>query len=297
MPQHTTSSDVSVIGLGAMGHALASTLLSRERQVTVYNRTPNKAAALRERGATVAEDARAAVAASPVVIVCVTGYDALYELLAPAELDGKTVVQLSTGTPREAREAERWMRERGALYLDGAILAVPAQIGTSESLILVSGSAEAHARSQALLGLTAGGVVHVGEQVVAAAALDFAVLSHLFGALLGFLHGARICEAEGIPVASLGRLLGDLRPAIAAMIEHEVSRVVAEDYAAPQSSLGMCAEAMAQIARHAEESAIDGELPAYMSRVFARGVAAGLGDHAIGGLMHVLRSTRAPASA
>ena len=40
-------------------------------------------------------------------------------------LRGKVLVQLSSGTPDEAREMESWARPRGIDYLDGAIMNYP----------------------------------------------------------------------------------------------------------------------------------------------------------------------------
>src|SRR4051812_28976021 len=97
-------SDVSVIGLGKMGAALASTLLQSGRSVTVWNRSADKAAALVEAGATLAPSVAAAVAASPVTVTCVKSHYTTAELLRPvgAVLAGKTIIDRSTGGAKEA---------------------------------------------------------------------------------------------------------------------------------------------------------------------------------------------------
>lgn len=64
-------SDVSIIGLGAMGSALARALLRGGQDVTVWNRTSAKAEPLVRDAATAAPDLVAAVAGSPVVVVAV----------------------------------------------------------------------------------------------------------------------------------------------------------------------------------------------------------------------------------
>ncbi|MCJ7780453.1 MAG: NAD(P)-binding domain-containing protein, partial [Acidimicrobiia bacterium] len=74
-------SDVTVIGLGAMGSALAATLIEKGHAVTVWNRTAAKAAPLVSAGAVQAATPRDAVAASPVTIVCVGGYADTREVL------------------------------------------------------------------------------------------------------------------------------------------------------------------------------------------------------------------------
>jgi 3-hydroxyisobutyrate dehydrogenase-like beta-hydroxyacid dehydrogenase len=50
-------------------------------------------------------------------------------------LASRMLVELSTGTPQDARDAEAWARERGADYLDGAIIATPSQIGRPDTPI------------------------------------------------------------------------------------------------------------------------------------------------------------------
>lgn len=45
---------VSVVGIGAMGQAIATTLLAAGRPVTVWNRSTGRAADLQTRGAVVA---------------------------------------------------------------------------------------------------------------------------------------------------------------------------------------------------------------------------------------------------
>jgi 3-hydroxyisobutyrate dehydrogenase-like beta-hydroxyacid dehydrogenase len=141
--QEITVSDVSVVGLGAMGSALAKVVLHDGHGVTVWNRTTAKAEPLGEAGATVAADLAAAVGASPVVLVCVDDYTVTRKLLAESDvraaLVDRVLVQLSTGRPQEARELEEWIRASGAEYLDGAILAYPDQVGSAEAVILVAG--------------------------------------------------------------------------------------------------------------------------------------------------------------
>ncbi len=103
---------VSIVGLGAMGAALARALLRSGYVVTVWNRTSSKCQPLADAGAVVATSVLEAVEASAVVIVCVLDYvasDALLRTPAVAgTLGGKLLVQLSTGTPHQARQEATW---------------------------------------------------------------------------------------------------------------------------------------------------------------------------------------------
>lgn len=99
-------SDVTVIGLGAMGSALATTLIEKGHVVTVWNRTAAKAAPLVAAGAVQAATPRDAVAASSVTIVCVGRYSDTEEVLNTTAdaLVGKALVQLTTGTSTQAED-------------------------------------------------------------------------------------------------------------------------------------------------------------------------------------------------
>ena len=98
-------SDVSIIGLGAMGSALAEALLKSGLSVTVWNRSPAKAEAFVTQGAVAAASVKEAVEASKLAIACLLVYDTVYEALEPAKdaLAGRTLVNLTNGTPAQAR--------------------------------------------------------------------------------------------------------------------------------------------------------------------------------------------------
>jgi 3-hydroxyisobutyrate dehydrogenase-like beta-hydroxyacid dehydrogenase len=74
-------SNISVIGLGAMGSALAHTLLGVAYSVTVWNRTTSKMQPLVTLGANGARNIVEAVRASPVILICVDNYSVTRSLL------------------------------------------------------------------------------------------------------------------------------------------------------------------------------------------------------------------------
>jgi hypothetical protein len=129
--------EVIVIGLGDMGKVLASTLLRQGYQVTVWNRTPAKAASLIQEGAVFIPEIAAAIATSPVIITCVTNYNNTRSILGREDvapvIAGKVLIELSSGTPQNARDGAAWARERSLDYIDGVILATPSQIGRPDT--------------------------------------------------------------------------------------------------------------------------------------------------------------------
>jgi 3-hydroxyisobutyrate dehydrogenase-like beta-hydroxyacid dehydrogenase len=149
-----TMTDVTVIGLGQMGFVLADLMLKAGRSVSLWNRSPDKAAALVMREAILAETPAAAIAASPVTLICVYDYDAARGILGREGVDealrGRLVVNLGTGSPEDARGAESAIARQGGRYLDGAIQAAPSQMGEAGTPILISGPAQVFAEAEPL---------------------------------------------------------------------------------------------------------------------------------------------------
>lgn len=93
---------VAVIGLGAMGFALAATILHSGAKVRVWNRTPAKSTTLRELGAIACATASEAISESDFVVVCVSDYPAWSSIVDKQDLGqaltNRTLIQLTTGT-------------------------------------------------------------------------------------------------------------------------------------------------------------------------------------------------------
>ncbi|WP_243723226.1 NAD(P)-binding domain-containing protein [Actinomadura sp. 7K507] len=184
---------VTVIGLGLMGQALAGAFLRGGHPTTVWNRTAAKADRPVAEGATLAASAGAAAAASPLVVVCVSDYGAVRELLGALDgvLDGRTVVNLTSGTSAQAREIAGEVARRGGTYLDGAIMAVPQGIGTADAAILYSGPRQVYDLHEPTLKTLAAGTAHLGGDHGLSALHEVAVLGLMWSVLNGFLQGRR----------------------------------------------------------------------------------------------------------
>jgi 3-hydroxyisobutyrate dehydrogenase-like beta-hydroxyacid dehydrogenase len=284
-------SDVSVIGIGMMGATLARLLLGDGLRVTVWNRTRAKADELVRDGAHWAPSADAAVRASPIAVVCVSDYAAANRILAStgSALAGRTLVQLTTGNPQEARDSEAWAHERGADHLDGAIQAAPSQMGRPDTMILVSGAQRALERSKRVLETFAGNVKYLGEDVGAASAMDLATLSYVYGAMLGFFHGARIAETEGFRVDDFGKLVAKISPTFGEFFAHEGAVIQSGNYQISESPLQISVDATERLARSAREAGINAEVPALAAELFRRAAAAGHAEREVAALIEVFR--------
>ncbi|KIQ31731.1 3-hydroxyisobutyrate dehydrogenase [Variovorax paradoxus] len=282
--------DVSLIGLGPMGMALARALQSKFT-LTVWNRTAERATPLLNQGTVLAPTALAAVQASPVVLVCVADYTASHAILAaPGVADalrGKVLVQLSTGTPQDARED--WAALSGVAYLDGALLATPGQIGRPDTPLFISGEERALTACRPVLEAIAGNIQYMGEPIGNAAACDLATLSCMFGAMSGFFHGVRICESEGLGVDAFSQMIGAISPVLGEMISAEGQAIHANRYGEPESSMATCAGSGRLFVKQAREAKLDASFPDFLMRLFERSLSAGFANERLAAMVKVLR--------
>ncbi|MDX0558965.1 NAD(P)-dependent oxidoreductase [Sinorhizobium medicae] len=201
-------SSISILGLGAMGTALAQTLLKNGHTVTIWNRTGRRAEPLAEAGAKIAESPAEAIAASELTILCVVDYPAARAVLTQAEgvLAGRDLLNLTNGTPGDAREFGAWLAAKGATYLDGGIMAIPPMIGEAGALILYSGSPALFERHRKTLDALAESR-HLGDEVSLASLYDLALLSGMHGLFSGFLHASALVTSAGGKAADFLPLL------------------------------------------------------------------------------------------
>ena len=281
--------DVTMIGLGAMGSALARAFIGAGHSVTIWNRTAARIKPLESLGATAAGSAADAAMASPVCVVCIDNYGNTRSLIEEAgmlkPLSGRTLVQLSTGTPAEARDLSSWLATHGVNVLDGAILPYPDGIGAEEAQILFAGSAELYRACKPTLDCLGGDLRHVSEEVGAAAVLDMALLTHQLSNYLGVWHGARACEAEGLGVDVFASMLPPDDPA--AQLAWRIHRA---DYDSPGATLEVWDAALDEIVDHARAAKINREIPELLSSLFRRALALGHGKHDIATVIEIMRA-------
>lgn len=284
---------VAVIGLGQMGTTLARLLMQAGMTVQVWNRTLAKAAALEGSGAVVASTPAQAVAAAEAVVMCVHDYQATREILSAngvqAALAGKLLVQLSTGSPQDARELAAVANDIGAGYLDGAIQVAPEQMGQPDTTILIAGSRAHHAQARELLAVFGGNVVYLGQDVAAAATMDLATLSYVYGASMGFFQGAALAQAEGLDVGLYADIVAAMSPSFAAFLRHEGGVISGGDFTISQSPLSISVEATRRIEGAMRDKGLRADLPASIATLLRDAQRAGYGNEEFAAVAKVLK--------
>ncbi|MEJ8651958.1 NAD(P)-binding domain-containing protein [Streptomyces sp. MS1.AVA.3] len=192
-------SAVTVIGLGPMGQAMTRTLLAAGHPVTVWNRTASRADGVVTDGATLAVTPNEAVEASDLVILSLTDYQAMYDVLdsATASLAGRTLVNLSSDTPDRTREAATWAAGHGATFLTGGVMVPAPMVGTEAAYIYYSGRnevMESHLATLTLLGTPK----HLGEDPGLAQLMYQAQVAVFLTTLSGLMHATAMLGTAGM---------------------------------------------------------------------------------------------------
>lgn len=289
---------VSVIGLGAMGTALAKALHADNHRVTVWNRTPSKCVALGEAGAQIAGSVAEAVDASQVVVVCVLDYAASDALLrtpdVAARLNGKTLIQLTTGTPQDAHDAAAWAQAHGVAYLDGTIEGYPKDIGTPDGAILYTGARSTFDALRPVLATLSGHAFFVGEEFGAAAVLDGAIIgSFSLIATLGFLYGAAMCEAEGVSLDTYLSIALARLPFIADNLRMAVPMIKKGDYSGSEAALDTWVVGIEKLVEYSRAIGTDSGFPQAALARLQKAIAMGHGQHELAAVFECFRKPSA----
>lgn len=275
-----------------MGAALAEALLRAGHPITVWNRTPDRADKLVALGATRSADVAAAVRSSALVIVCLSTYETVYAALGAAEgeLAGKVLVNLTSGTPDQARAMGTWAAERDVGYLDGAIMAVPPLIGKPQALIFYGGDRTQYAQHEATLGAL-GGATYLGPDAGLPLLYDVALLGVLWSTLAGYLHALALIGTADVAA-------GDFHRHAQAWMEHAVVPSLAQkaaevdrgDYATQVSTLSVNQAAIAHLIDASQERGINADMMLAIQGLIDRRVADGHESESLASLIEAIRA-------
>jgi 3-hydroxyisobutyrate dehydrogenase-like beta-hydroxyacid dehydrogenase len=188
----------TVLGLGEMGAALARSLLAGGVDVTVWNRSPERADPLVAAGAARATGPGDAASSSDLVVVCVVDDQASRAVLSAMDgaLRGRVVADLTTRTPEAAEDAARWVAGQEATLLDGVVQAAVPQVGTPDATLLYSGPRRAFTAHEPTLRLL--GSAHlVGERAGQASLFDLALMGLWYEAEMAYLQALALVGSAG----------------------------------------------------------------------------------------------------
>ncbi|MFH8974257.1 NAD(P)-dependent oxidoreductase [Streptomyces sp. NPDC017890] len=286
----TERSAVTVVGLGQMGSALAATLLERGHPTTVWNRSAGKAQPLVDGGARLAATPEEAVAASPLIIVCVLDYDALHAILDPVagSLAGKSLVNLTSGSPEGAQEVAAWARSHSADYLDGAIMTTPPGVGSPEMMFLYSGSQDLFEAQRPTLAAL-GDPLHLGTEPGLASLYDAALLGLMWATMTGWLHGTALVGAEKIEATAFTPVAIRWLSAVTGFLTTYAAQVDAGRYPGDDATVDVQIATVDHLLHAAAARGIDNALPELLKTTMERTRDLGHGSDSYASVIEVLK--------
>jgi 3-hydroxyisobutyrate dehydrogenase-like beta-hydroxyacid dehydrogenase len=208
----TDSAEPSIgfVGLGIMGGPMAGHLLSAGRRVTVWNRTPEKASALRDAGAAVAPSLGELGAGCDVVISCVSRSEDVWDCvsaLRETAKPGTLFIDHSTIAPLAAEEIAESLGEGGFRFVDAPITggSMGAKAGTLT--IFLGGSETDVEEALAIVKPYAKRAERVGPSG-AGQWMKMANQIAVGGALSGLCESLNFAQKAGLSVAQAKELIG-----------------------------------------------------------------------------------------
>jgi 3-hydroxyisobutyrate dehydrogenase len=170
---------ITVLGTGIMGAAVTRTLVRNGHDVTVWNRTPERAEPLRDDGATVATTLAEAVRRADAVVVTVFDGEAVFDVMTgglDAAADAVWVQASTIGLAETARAAEL-AREHGGSMIEAMMLGTKAPAEQGKLTLLVAGDPALVERVEPIFDALSTKVIRVGPTVGQASALKLATNS------------------------------------------------------------------------------------------------------------------------
>jgi 3-hydroxyisobutyrate dehydrogenase-like beta-hydroxyacid dehydrogenase len=195
---------IAIIGLGRMGRALAERLLDEGHEVSVWNRTPGRAGALRERGAGVMGSPDDGGDERDAVFLCLADDRSTLDVAAPkGEARARWAQTLVVNTGTVALDVITALAEAyGDRFVNAQILGAPQALRSGAASFVVGGPASARA---ALVPVWKGfaGALDIGDRPETAAIIKLLNNQMLLVQAAVIAETIRAGRAAGIDDATL----------------------------------------------------------------------------------------------
>ncbi len=226
---------VAVVGVGVMGSALATRLLEVGAHLALYDREPERCAALASRGARVADSARDAATGAAFVITSLNSADIVEQVvfgpdgIAGAASPEALLVDMSSIDPgRTAQLAARLLEQTGMGWVD-APLSGGAPAALRGRLTLMCGGSEAHFTQTApLLSALSGNFTHFGPP---GAGQTVKAINQILcaGQFLLLAESVRFAELHGVDATRIPAALAGGR-ADSRLMQEFMAKLAMRDY-------------------------------------------------------------------
>src|SRR2546427_3480714 len=199
---------IGMAGTGRMGAAIAQRLAGRGHQVTVWNRTADKARAL---GLDVADSATRLAGVSETLISILTDAAALesvYGQLLAGDVERKLFIEMSTVRPETEKRLAEKVKAKGAAFVECPVGGTVGPAKEGKLFGFVGGEAADVARAKPLLDQLCRRVEHVGP-IGAGASMKLAINLPLLVFWQAFGEALALCRSLGLDSARIVDIFAD----------------------------------------------------------------------------------------
>jgi 3-hydroxyisobutyrate dehydrogenase len=275
-----------------MGGGMARSLLGAGFALNVYNRTAEKAKALVEGGARLADSPRDAAEGAEVIVSMVADDAAARDvwLGRRGALDGTAggviVIESSTVTTAWIRELATAAQAKGCDVLDAPVTGSRTQAAAGELNFLVGGSDAALERARPILAAMSKSIVHVGP--IGSGSLLKLINNFMCGVQAASLAEAlALIERSGLDRDVATQVLTNGAPG-SPLVRTLLARMTARDYT-PNFFLSLMAKDLDYAVQEAGRQNIGLETAKAARATFQRSVAAGRGQQDLSAIIEALR--------
>jgi len=196
---------IGFLGLGKMGAGMAANLLRAGHQVTVWNRSPQKAQPLLAQGALLARTPREAAADREIIVsmladdaaleAVLEGHDGVLEGLPRGALH----VSSSTIAVATADRAAMLHQDRGLRYLSAPVFGRPEAAAAAKLFIVAAGAKSDYGAAGALFPALGQKAFYVGDKPSAANLVKLCGNFTILGAIETFAEAMTLAQKGGVP--------------------------------------------------------------------------------------------------
>lgn len=230
---------VGFIGIGVMGQPMAANLVDAGVDLVIWNRSPERCAALQESGATVAKTAREVFETVDMVILMLASSEAMDQVLErglPGFYDlvhNRTVIHMGTTSPVYSAELASEVRAAGGLYVECPVSGSRKPAEAGQLVGMLSGDHEKVPALRATLAPICQKLFVCGE-VPSALLMKLSVNLFLITMVTGLCEAYHFADQQGLDVRLLQAVL-DAGPMASNVSRTKLSKLVEQDFSVQAS--------------------------------------------------------------
>ena len=229
---------IAVLGMGRMGRAVAGRLLDGAHDVVVWNRSPDKAGDVVEKGAREASSPTEAVRGAEVVVTSLTADDAVLEIVEHGGENGaplasgfgpETVLaEMSTVSPETSERVSKATENRS---LASPILGAPAAVSSGQASYLVAGPRTYFDRLEPVYSSLSDHVQYFGDDVKAPLEMKLLANYLLLSGIAVLGEMVPLAQAVGLPDDVLRNFL-ESSPLVAPALRNRLGALLSGEHEA-----------------------------------------------------------------